>query len=194
MIAKLSFSFLSPRTRLLETDQKSLNSIQSTTASTHSRRSSDTSENSIVSVSIDQLNQICNGYTASEGSADDLFAVWGQIINDWPNFYKKQKSFIQVFSLPLSQIILLALLIRFLFRTHRTSSAKAFHKIYAASSGSCCAMCTTTERRCAKSTCSSYGCPRLARRLSSETFHEPFQSTTTSGRRAAPGRRAFSTS
>ena len=94
MSSSSMFSFVS---RLIETDQKSMNSLQSL-QSTHSRRSSDTSENSIVSVSSEQINQLCNGYGDKDlGNAEDLYQIWGQIINqDWPNIYKKQKCFIQV--------------------------------------------------------------------------------------------------
>lgn len=68
--------------RLLETDMKSLNSLHSN----HSRRSSETSEIS----NSEQLNQLCNG------NADDIYQVWGQIVNDWANIYKKQKTLVQV--------------------------------------------------------------------------------------------------
>lgn len=65
---------------------KSLNSLHSV-QSNHSRRSSETSE---ISNSEQTLNQLCNG------NADDIYQVWGQIVNDWSNVYKKQKNVVQV--------------------------------------------------------------------------------------------------
>ncbi|KAH7641683.1 ecotropic viral integration site 5 ortholog [Dermatophagoides farinae] len=75
---------LEEQNRLLETDMKSLNSLHSV-QSNHSRRSSETSEIS----NSEQLNQLCNG------NADDIYQVWGQIVNDWANIYKKQKTLVQ---------------------------------------------------------------------------------------------------
>lgn len=95
--------------RLIETDAKSLNSLQSG----HSRRSSDTSQISVTSGSSFQdhnLDQIAvNGTPTSMSAAsstsggssgsgsngggnkeEDLWTLWGKIINEWDANTKKR--------------------------------------------------------------------------------------------------------
>lgn len=81
----MAFSFGS----IIETELRSLNSV---TSNGHSRRSSDTSEYSTMSESMSQ--QLAS--YATNGQIEDVYQVWSQIITDWPNFYKKQKPFVQV--------------------------------------------------------------------------------------------------
>lgn len=68
-----------------ETEGKSLNSLASNSG--HSRRSSDTSEVSETTT---------NSYDDPNLVPDDLWNVWGELVNDWPNQYKKRAAFVKV--------------------------------------------------------------------------------------------------
>ena len=69
--------------RLIETDVKSLNSLQSNSG--HSRRSSDTSQ---VSECLSQMNS--ETMNDDQNQPNDVWFVWGQVINDWNNYQKKK--------------------------------------------------------------------------------------------------------
>ncbi|CAB3384380.1 Hypothetical predicted protein [Cloeon dipterum] len=73
--------------RLIETDAKSLNSLSGN--STHSRKSSDTSQISVTSGA--SSSQERNG---DEGE-EDSWTVWGQVANDWDNCWKKRNQFVR---------------------------------------------------------------------------------------------------
>ena len=62
---------------------KSLNSLQSNSG--HSRRSSDTSQ---VSECLSQINS--ETMNDDQNQPNDVWFVWGQIINDWNNYQKKK--------------------------------------------------------------------------------------------------------
>merc|ERR1711953_764263 len=70
---------LEEQNRLIETDAKSLNSLSC--QSGHSRRSSETSQISITSGSI----------SFQENAEEDLWVLWGKIINEWETWYKKKQ-------------------------------------------------------------------------------------------------------
>jgi len=74
---------LEEQNRLIETDAKSLNSL-SCQGSGHSRRSSETSQISITSGSMmsDQFQ---------ENAEEDLWVLWGKIINEWETWSKKKQ-------------------------------------------------------------------------------------------------------
>jgi hypothetical protein len=74
--------------RLIETDAKSLNSL-SCQGSGHSRRSSETSQISITSGSMmsDQFQ---------ENAEEDLWVLWGKIINEWETWSKKKQPQLKV--------------------------------------------------------------------------------------------------
>ncbi|CAG2171885.1 unnamed protein product, partial [Oppiella nova] len=75
---------LEEQNRIIETDVKALNSLQSNSG--HSRRSSDTSQVSEIS----QMNSESNDQDLSNGR--DVWQIWGQLINDWNNQSKKNKT------------------------------------------------------------------------------------------------------
>jgi len=62
-----------------------------TSNSGHSRRSSDTSQISDDFSQVLSENDICD-HPASE----DLCLIWGQLIGDWANQYKKRSAYIKV--------------------------------------------------------------------------------------------------
>jgi len=70
---------LEEQNRLIETDAKSLNSLSC--QSGHSRRSSETSQISITSGSI----------SYQENAEEDLWVLWGKIINEWETWSKKKQ-------------------------------------------------------------------------------------------------------
>jgi len=70
---------LEEQNRLIETDAKSLNSLSC--QSGHSRRSSETSQISITSGSI----------SFQENAEEDLWVLWGKIINEWETWSKKKQ-------------------------------------------------------------------------------------------------------
>lgn len=75
---------------------KSLNSLHSI-QSNHSRRSSETSEISSNEPNGSAINGSGGSLTINDDNDDDeIYQIWGQIINDWTNVQKKQKAFIQV--------------------------------------------------------------------------------------------------
>merc|ERR1712223_1990063 len=71
---------LEEQNRLIETDAKSLNSLSC--QSDHSRRSSETSQISITSGS-------CMSF--QENAEEDLWVLWGKIINEWETWSKKKQ-------------------------------------------------------------------------------------------------------
>ena len=82
--------------RLIETDIKSLNSL-----SNHSRRSSDTSSqisltpsNSLEKNDDPSSSSSANGNNVSV-SEDDLWTLWGQIVNDWDTYWKKKNAYVR---------------------------------------------------------------------------------------------------
>lgn len=70
---------LEEQNRLIETDAKSLNSLPC--QSGHSRRSSETSQISITS----------GGSNFQENTEEDLWTLWGKIINEWETWSKKKQ-------------------------------------------------------------------------------------------------------
>jgi len=70
---------LEEQNRLIETDAKSLNSLSC--QSGHSRRSSETSQISITSGSM----------SFQENAEEDLWTLWGKIINEWESWSKKKQ-------------------------------------------------------------------------------------------------------
>ncbi|GFY31270.1 ecotropic viral integration site 5 ortholog [Trichonephila clavipes] len=71
--------------RLLESDAKSLNSL----ASGHSRKSSSTS---LVSVASADSKQSAN---TEEDKEEDVWQVWGSVVNEWETYFKKKNSFVK---------------------------------------------------------------------------------------------------
>ncbi|KAF7493516.1 Ecotropic viral integration site 5 -like protein [Sarcoptes scabiei] len=79
----------------ISNDMKSLNSLHSI-QSNHSRRSSETSEISSNEPNGSAINGSGGSLTINDDNDDDeIYQIWGQIINDWTNVQKKQKAFIQ---------------------------------------------------------------------------------------------------
>jgi len=70
---------LEEQNRLIETDAKSLNSLSC--QSGHSRRSSETSQISITSGSM----------SFQENAEEDLWGLWGKIINEWETWSKRKQ-------------------------------------------------------------------------------------------------------
>lgn len=73
--------------RLIEADAKSLNSLSGASVSGHSRKSSDTSQISLTS-----------GTSSSQERGEDeedLWTIWGRIVNDWDNFWKKRNAWVR---------------------------------------------------------------------------------------------------
>ncbi|CAL8111503.1 unnamed protein product [Orchesella dallaii] len=73
--------------RLIESDSKSCNSLPgAANNSTHSRKSSDTSELSL-------------GQSSDKGSEqeteEDLWITWGRIVNEWETYWKKKNQFVR---------------------------------------------------------------------------------------------------
>ncbi|ODN02708.1 Ecotropic viral integration site 5 protein [Orchesella cincta] len=73
--------------RLIESDSKSCNSLPgAANNSTHSRKSSDTSELSL-------------GHSSDKGSEqeteEDLWITWGRIVNEWETYWKKKNQFVR---------------------------------------------------------------------------------------------------
>lgn len=73
-----------PFYRLIETDAKSLNSLSC--QSGHSRRSSETSQISITSGSM----------SYQENAEEDLWGLWGKIINEWETWSKRKQPQLKV--------------------------------------------------------------------------------------------------
>ncbi|XP_031343186.1 ecotropic viral integration site 5 ortholog isoform X1 [Photinus pyralis] len=69
--------------RLFESDAKSLNSLSGNSASGHSRKSSDTSQISLASGTSSTQDRI------EDGGEEDLWSVWGGIVNNWEVNWKK---------------------------------------------------------------------------------------------------------
>ena len=140
--------------RLIETDLKSLNSLQSM-HSNHSRRSSEASDNSIVSANNEQLSQLCNGCSEPANvTNDDLYQVWGQIVSDFQNFSKKQKSCIQVSVDKYRQVSswlwcfsLYALSLRSNWKRHHFVCAIRLMMCYTFNTGTCSQRCATKVTR-----------------------------------------------
>lgn len=70
--------------RLIETDAKSLNSLSCQNG--HSRRSSETSQISITS----------GGSSFQENTEEDMWGLWGKIINEWESWSKKKQPQVKV--------------------------------------------------------------------------------------------------
>ncbi|CAL1270575.1 unnamed protein product [Larinioides sclopetarius] len=80
LLARLEF-----QNKLLESDAKSLNSL----ASGHSRKSSSTS---LVSVASVDSKQSAN---TEEDKEEDVWQVWGSVVNEWETYFKKKNSFVK---------------------------------------------------------------------------------------------------
>ena len=88
--------------RLIETDAKSLNSLG---GNGHSRRSSDTSQISVTSGSSNattaaqdnsQDSQISSSTNGMANSEEELWLLWGKIINEWEVYTKRKASQVKV--------------------------------------------------------------------------------------------------
>lgn len=80
--------------RLLESDAKSLNSL----TSGHSRKSSSTS---LVSVASADSSSKQNGDVVKpdeDGSRpeEDVWQIWGTVVNEWDFYFKKKNGFVKV--------------------------------------------------------------------------------------------------
>ncbi|KAK9877848.1 hypothetical protein WA026_020080 [Henosepilachna vigintioctopunctata] len=74
--------------RIIELDAKSLNSLSGASGqSGHSRKSSDTSQISVTSGASSTQDRSEYG-----GFEEDLWTVWGRIVNDWDNSWKKHNA------------------------------------------------------------------------------------------------------
>lgn len=60
-----------------------------------SRRSSENSDNSPMA-SETSTNTISSSGSLGDTTDEEILKLWGQIVNDWPNYLKKQKPLIQV--------------------------------------------------------------------------------------------------
>ncbi|KAK8785922.1 hypothetical protein V5799_007713, partial [Amblyomma americanum] len=69
---------------LLESDSKSLNSL----TSTHSRKSSDTSQVSVASGASQQS-------TALDDDSEDAWVLWGRMVNEWDTYIKKKNAYVK---------------------------------------------------------------------------------------------------
>ncbi|KAM7305662.1 putative ecotropic viral integration site [Ixodes scapularis] len=76
---------LEEQNRLLESDSKSLNSL----TSTHSRKSSDTSQVSVASGASQQSS------AAMDDEAEDTWVLWGRMVNEWDTYTKKKNAFVK---------------------------------------------------------------------------------------------------
>ncbi|XP_054290353.1 ecotropic viral integration site 5 ortholog-like isoform X3 [Macrosteles quadrilineatus] len=74
--------------RLIEADAKSLNSISNNSG--HSRKSSDTSQISLTSGTSSSQDRNCG-----EDGEEDVWSVWGRVVNDWETTYKKKTAFVK---------------------------------------------------------------------------------------------------
>lgn len=74
--------------RLIEADAKSLNSISNNSG--HSRKSSDTSQISLTSGTSSSQERNC-----TDDGEEDLWSIWGRVVNDWDNNYKKKTNYIK---------------------------------------------------------------------------------------------------
>ncbi|XP_046387850.1 ecotropic viral integration site 5 ortholog isoform X2 [Ischnura elegans] len=75
--------------RLIESDAKSLNSLSGNSG--HSRKSSDTSQISVTSGTSSSHER----GTEDGGGEEDLWSLWGRVVNDWDNFWKKRNQFVK---------------------------------------------------------------------------------------------------
>lgn len=75
---------LEEQNRLLESDSKSLNSL----TSTHSRKSSDTSQVSVTSGASQQS-------AALDDDSEDAWVLWGRMVNEWDTYIKKKNAFVK---------------------------------------------------------------------------------------------------
>lgn len=76
---------LEEQNRLLESDSKSLNSL----TSTHSRKSSDTSQVSVASGASQQSS------AALDDESEDVWVLWGRMVNEWDTYIKKKNAFVK---------------------------------------------------------------------------------------------------
>lgn len=72
--------------KLIESDSKSLNSISNSFG--HSRKSSDTSQISLTSAA-------SSSHDRGDEGEEDLWTIWGRIVNDWDNYMRKKNSFVR---------------------------------------------------------------------------------------------------
>ena len=88
--------------RLIETDAKSLNSLG---GNGHSRRSSDTSQISVTSGSSNattaaqdhsQDSQVSSSTNGVANSEEELWLLWGKIINEWEHWTKRKAPQVKV--------------------------------------------------------------------------------------------------
>nr|XP_037270022.1 ecotropic viral integration site 5 ortholog-like isoform X1 [Rhipicephalus microplus] len=75
---------LEEQNRLLESDSKSLNSL----TSTHSRKSSDTSQVSVASGASQQS-------AALDDDSEDAWVLWGRMVNEWDTYIKKKNAYVK---------------------------------------------------------------------------------------------------
>lgn len=92
MIFKPSiFAVICIHFRLIESDAKSLSSLQSN----HSRKGSDTSQVSLTSgCSINGVDATARRSTPADGE-ENTWTLWGNIVADWENFWKRRKDFVK---------------------------------------------------------------------------------------------------
>ncbi|XP_046433174.1 ecotropic viral integration site 5 ortholog isoform X2 [Neodiprion fabricii] len=77
--------------RLIESDAKSLNSLQSN----HSRKGSDTSQVSLASGGSSGGGDAApRRYSPTDGE-ENIWTLWGHIVADWENYSKKKKDFVK---------------------------------------------------------------------------------------------------
>ncbi|KAE8751857.1 hypothetical protein FOCC_FOCC001334 [Frankliniella occidentalis] len=72
--------------RLIEADAKSLNSLSGTSG--HSRKSSDTSQISLTSGTSSSQDR-------TEDAEEDAWTIWGRVVSDWDNFFKKKNQYVR---------------------------------------------------------------------------------------------------
>lgn len=80
--------------RLIESDAKSLNSLQSN----HSRKGSDTSQVSLTSGGSGSGATTAarrQSPTKDDGNISDLWTRWGNIVADWDNQWRKRKDYVK---------------------------------------------------------------------------------------------------
>jgi hypothetical protein len=78
--------------RLIESDAKSLSSLQSN----HSRKGSDTSQVSLASgCSVNGTDAAAARQHVPADGEENTWTLWGNIVADWDNQWKKRKDFIK---------------------------------------------------------------------------------------------------
>lgn len=77
--------------RLIESDAKSLNSLQSN----HSRKGSDTSQVSVASGGSGGNGDAAPRRHNSADGEENVWTLWGHIVADWEYHWKKRKEFVR---------------------------------------------------------------------------------------------------